>query len=92
MKTAASFAAGFATGWVVRSTVDSSHEAVVRLVALCYDAIERGRRIVALERERVDDLVAEARARGRARAGMNVDDAAPRSHDGSGAGSHEQSA
>jgi hypothetical protein len=55
----ASFAAGFAAGWIVRSAVDSSHEAVVKLVSLGYDAAARARRIFALERERFDDLMAE---------------------------------
>lgn len=63
MKAAASFAAGFVSGWIVRSTVDSSREAVVKLVALGYEAAARARRLFALERERLDDLAAEARVR-----------------------------
>jgi hypothetical protein len=54
---------GFTSGWIARSTVDSSREAVVKLVALGYEAVARARRIFALERERLDDLAAEARAR-----------------------------
>ncbi len=61
----ASFAAGVAAGWIARSTVDSSRDAAVRLVELGYLAAERLRRILALEREWLDDLVAEARARAR---------------------------
>lgn len=88
MKRAVSFAAGFAAGWIVRSTVDSSREAVVKIVSLGYEAAARGRRIFALERERLDDLAAEARAR--------VDATSDRAwerrpaHDGAGFREHEQ--
>jgi hypothetical protein len=58
-----SFTAGFVTGWLARSTVDSSRDAFVKLGALLYNAADRIRRIFALEQERMDDLVAEARAR-----------------------------
>jgi hypothetical protein len=54
---------GFASGWIARSTVDSSRQAVVKLVAFGYAAAARARRIFAIEREYLDDLVAEARAR-----------------------------
>jgi hypothetical protein len=63
VKRAVSFTAGFAAGWIARSTVDSSREAVVKLVSLGYEAAARVRRIFALERERLDDLAAEARMR-----------------------------
>jgi hypothetical protein len=63
MTRAASFAAGVLAGWMARSTVDSSREAFVRLVSLGYGAAARVRRIVALEREWLDDLFAEAKAR-----------------------------
>jgi hypothetical protein len=57
------FLAGFASGWVVRSTVDSSGEVPVRLMAAIFGGAERIRRTIAMERERLEDLVAEGRAR-----------------------------
>ncbi len=52
---------GFAFGWVARSTVDSSRDALVKVVSLGFSAVEHVRRIVALERERLDDFIAESR-------------------------------
>lgn len=63
MKRIFTFAAGFAAGWIARSTVDTSREAFVKLGASSYNMMGRMRRIFALERERFDDFVAEARAR-----------------------------
>jgi len=54
--------AGFAGGWVVRSTVDSRGLAVASVSAV-YGALERGRRMLAIEREHLEDLVAEGRAK-----------------------------
>jgi hypothetical protein len=54
--------AGFAGGWVVRSTVDSRGLAVSGVSAF-YGALERGRRVLAIEREHLEDLVAEGRAK-----------------------------
>jgi hypothetical protein len=56
-------AAGFAGGWAVRSSVDSSRAAAVASVSAFYSAVERGRRLLAIEREHLEDLVAEGRAR-----------------------------
>ena len=56
-------AAGFAGGWAVRSSVDSSRAAAVAGVSAFYGAVERGRRLLAIEREHLEDLVAEGRAR-----------------------------
>jgi hypothetical protein len=56
------FLAGFATGWVARSTVDSSRAALVGLMASAMGAADRVKRAVAMEREHLEDLVAEARA------------------------------
>jgi hypothetical protein len=61
------FALGFVVGWAARSTVDSSREMVVKVVSLGFTAIEHIRRILALERERLDDLVAESRQYAQAR-------------------------
>lgn len=57
------FAFGLVVGWAARSTVDSSREMVVKLVSLGFTMTEHVRRILALERERLDDLVAEGRHR-----------------------------
>jgi hypothetical protein len=54
--------AGFASGWVVRSKV-SSRGLVVGGVSAVYGAMERGRRMLAIEREHIEDLVAEGRAK-----------------------------
>jgi hypothetical protein len=56
-------AAGFAGGWVVRSSVDSSRALAVASVSAFYGAMDRGRRLLAMEREHLEDLVAEGRAR-----------------------------
>ena len=57
------FVAGFAGGWMARGQVDSSRGAVVSIVAVSYTAGARVKRIVAIEREHLEDLVAEGRAR-----------------------------
>jgi hypothetical protein len=57
------FVAGFASGWVVRSAVDSSHDLAVGLISVAYGAYDRTKRIVAIEREHLEDLVAEGKAR-----------------------------
>jgi hypothetical protein len=67
MKSTLVFAAGFAAGWLSRSAVASSQGTAVTLLAFAMDAVERIRRRAAIERERLDDLVAEARARVTAR-------------------------
>ena len=54
---------GFASGWVVRSAVDSSHDLAVGLVSVAYGAYDRTKRLVAIEREHLEDLVAEGKAR-----------------------------
>ena len=57
------FVAGFASGWVVRSTVDSSRDLAVGLVSVAYGAYDRTKRLVAIEREHLEDLIAEGKAR-----------------------------
>ncbi len=61
------FLAGFGAGWVARSAVDSSRSAVVATIAAAMGAVERVQRAVAMEREHLEDLVAEARAHHEAR-------------------------
>ena len=55
------FLAGFGVGWVARSTVDSSRGAVVSTLAAAMGAFERVQRAIAMEREHIEDLIAEAR-------------------------------
>ncbi len=57
------FVAGFASGWLARGRVDSSRGAAVSIVATYFKAVERVKRIVAIEREHLEDLVAEGRAK-----------------------------
>jgi hypothetical protein len=57
------FALGFAAGWMVRATVDSSRSATVAAMAAAMAGVDRLRRFVAIERDNLKDLVAEARAR-----------------------------
>jgi len=76
------FVAGFTSGWMARGQVDSSRGAVVSIVATYFKAVERMKRIVAIEREHLEDLVAEGRAkfeldRARARAAQVPRESAP---------------
>jgi hypothetical protein len=57
------FLAGFAGGWIVRSTVDSSRGLAVAGVSTVYGALERLRTVLAIEREHLEDLVAEGRTK-----------------------------
>ena len=60
MRSALAFAAGFAAGWLTRSTVEGSRSATVQLVAFGLDVVERIKRALAIEREHLEDVVAEA--------------------------------
>jgi hypothetical protein len=74
------FVAGFSTGWLARGHVDSSRGAVVSIIATYFKAVERVKRIVAIEREHIEDLVAEGRSRfelDRARARVVPQESAP---------------
>ncbi len=63
MLTFGAFVAGFASGWAVRSTVSSTRGLIVGTIATIYSAADRVRRWGATERENVEDLLAEARAK-----------------------------
>src|SRR5580698_8111258 len=63
MKQLGIFLAGFASGWVVRSTVDSSRTLAVSGVSAVFGTLERGRRGLAIEKEHIKDLVAEGKAK-----------------------------
>ena len=58
-----SYFAGIATGWLARGTVDGSRALVVSAVAAAYATADRAKRWGAIEREYVEDLLAEAKAR-----------------------------
>lgn len=57
------FLAGFASGWAVRTTVDSSRSLAVKVLSNFYGVIDRAGRAVGMEREHLEDLLAEARAK-----------------------------
>jgi hypothetical protein len=61
MGTPLAFVAGFVAGWVTRSTFDPARSATVQIVAFGLDVVARMKRMLAVERERFEDLVAEAR-------------------------------
>jgi hypothetical protein len=63
MKQLGIFLAGFATGWVVRSTVDSSRSLAVSGVSAVFGTLDRVRRVIAIEKEHLEDLVAEGKAK-----------------------------
>ncbi len=57
------FGAGFAGGWAARSLADSPQGVGVKLIEVALNAKERVGRWAALEGERLEDMLAEARAR-----------------------------
>ncbi len=63
MKHLGIFLAGFASGWVVRSTVDSSRSLAVSGVSAVFGTLDRVRRVIAIEKEHLEDLVAEGKAK-----------------------------
>lgn len=63
MLSIAAFAAGFVSGWVVRSTVDSSRGLAVSVGAGAEALARRLMRTLVAEREFLEDLWAESKAR-----------------------------
>jgi hypothetical protein len=59
------FLAAFVGGWAVRMRVDSSRTLAVKVLATLMDVAARSERAIALEREHLEDLLAEARAKAR---------------------------
>ena len=59
----ATFALGFAAGWVARGTTESSRAATLAVIASMLATIERIKRAVAIEKDHLEDLIAEVRAR-----------------------------
>ena len=74
------FLAGFTSGWLARSSVDSSRKAAVSSLAAFFHVVDRLKRAVAMEREHIEDLVAEARAQYESRRGTGPSSVRP-SHD-----------
>jgi hypothetical protein len=60
MRSTLIFAAGFAAGWLGRGALDPSKSATVQIVAFALDSVARIKRLLAIERERFEDMVAEA--------------------------------
>ena len=69
MKVIVAFMAGAACGWVARSAVDSSRALLVGLLSDSMGLVDRVKRLFAIEREQLEDLLAESKSRYEARAG-----------------------
>lgn len=63
MKSILAFSVGFAGGWAARSLADSPQGVGVKLLEIAMSAKERVGRWASVERERLEDMVAEARSR-----------------------------
>ena len=63
IKSVFAFGAGFVGGWAARSLADSPQDVGVKLLEIAMDAKERVGRWAAVERERLEDMLAEARSR-----------------------------
>jgi hypothetical protein len=63
MKSVLTFGLGFAGGWAARSLADSPQGVGVKLMEIAINAKERIGRWAAVERERLEDMMAEARSR-----------------------------
>jgi hypothetical protein len=62
MRSFIAFAAGFGSGWALRSIADSPQGVGVKLLEVAYTAKERLSEWAAVERERLEDMMAEARS------------------------------
>jgi hypothetical protein len=78
MKTLASFVVGFVAGWGVRAVVDSSRDLIVSVTAAAHGAAETARRYAVIEREHLEDLVAEGKAQWEAQRRRRAEEAAAR--------------
>lgn len=63
MKTFVAFAVGFGAGWAVRSIADTPHGVGVKVMEVACRAKKQVNRWFSVERERLSDMLAEARAR-----------------------------
>lgn len=59
----ATFALGLAMGWMARGTTRASRSVTVSVVASALAIVDRIKRAAAIEKDHLEDLVAEARAR-----------------------------
>ena len=78
MKRVGLFMAGFASGWVVRSSVDSSRGVAVGVISAAYGAVDRAKRFFAIEREHLEDLWAEGKAQYETKRAREVARSGPR--------------
>jgi hypothetical protein len=79
------FAVGFVSGWVARSTVESSRAAAVGMVSMATDLLGRMKRAAAVEGDYLEDFVAEVRSRVQQARGWSDSAANGNGHDGNGA-------
>ncbi|HVJ93637.1 MAG TPA: hypothetical protein VM580_27735 [Labilithrix sp.] len=63
MVSLATLAIGFAAGWTARGTSATSRSAALAMIATLLAAFDRIKRGVAIEKDLLEDLYAEARAR-----------------------------
>ena len=63
MKSILAFGVGFAGGWAARSLADSPQGVGVKLLEVAMKTKDRVARWAAVEREHLEDIVAEARTR-----------------------------
>jgi hypothetical protein len=63
LRTFGAFVAGVGVGWVARSTIGSSREALVRAIVVAHRVREGARRVLAEQVEWAEDMFAEGRAR-----------------------------
>jgi len=63
LRTLGAFVAGVGVGWVARSTVGSTREAMVKALVAAHKVREGVRRLVAEQAEWAEDMFAEGRAR-----------------------------
>ena len=63
LRTLIALGIGIAAGWAARSLADSPQGAGVKLLEIAMNAKERISRWAAVERERLEDMVAEARSK-----------------------------
>jgi hypothetical protein len=63
VKSLLAFGVGFAGGWAARSLSDTPQGAGVKLLEIAMNAKDRVGRWAAVERERLEDMLAEARSK-----------------------------
>jgi hypothetical protein len=71
IKSVFAFGVGFAGGWAARSLADTPQGVGVKLLEIGINAKERVGRWAASERERLEDMMAEARSRKKSEVGTS---------------------